>query len=151
ERFAHRRIVYSHAGDAGRPAARIVFEVVDAVPVCTSFALWSSEGGQTHVRAKDLSGLERLRDEAYSAAGGFTRNPAGGWARPVGPATLTADRARVKRAGTPARRMTPELLARVAEIHNNTPPGGRLEAIRAAFHPTVSERTALRYIAAAKK
>ena len=69
----------------------------------------------------------------------------------LSPATPEADAARVKRAATPPRKMTPEFLARVAEIHNATPRGRRLEAVGAAFTPTVDQRTVSRWIQAAKK
>jgi hypothetical protein len=47
------------------------------------------------------------------------------------------------------RKITPEFLSRVAEIHRAAPEGGRLAAVKVAF--MVNERQALRYIAAARK
>jgi hypothetical protein len=153
DRFVHRHIVYEHDGDADRPATRIEFEVRDKVPICTSFAMWSPEGSHTHVRARDLStsGLDRIRDKAYAITGVFTPNPAGGWTRPLSPETLEADAARVKRAASPPKQMTTEFLARVAEIHNNTPRGNRIEAIRAAMTPTKDTRTVQRWIKKARE
>ncbi|MGO8849852.1 hypothetical protein [Mycobacterium sp.] len=151
DRFAHQRIAYHHDGDDQRPAAWIGYEIRAGVPVCTGIAMWSND--QTQVRTRDLSTswLERVRDKAYAATGIFTANPAGGWVRALGPGTLPADERRVKRAATPPRKMTPEFLAEVAKIHNNTPPGSRIEAVRAAFTPTKEPRTILRWIAAAKE
>jgi hypothetical protein len=152
-KHAHRCIVYRHDGDADRPAARITFELVGGVPVCTSFGMWSPEGSQTPIRERDLSAskLNRLRDAAFAATGVFTPNPHGGWMRPIGPRSAARDRAQVKRAATPPYKLTREFLEKVAEIHNATPPGGRLEAVSAAFPPTRHPRTVLRWVAAARK
>jgi hypothetical protein len=149
--FAHRQLTYTRHGGENHPACKIVFEVRNAVPVCASIQLGSSEGG-SHVRAKDLTAikLDNLRDDIYAAAGVFLRNPEGGFVHKIGPGAFREDRKRVERA-TQRRRMTPEFLSRVAEIHNNAPSGGRLEAVRTAFTPTPSERTALRYVAEARK
>jgi uncharacterized protein (DUF4213/DUF364 family) len=46
------------------------------------------------------------------------------------------------------RKVTPQLLKKVAEIHRAAPEGRKVAAVKAAFR--VHERTALRYIAAAK-
>jgi hypothetical protein len=149
--FAHRQLTYAYDGDTDRPACRVVFEVRDGVPVCVTIQLGSTESGSP-VRAKHLTEikLDNLRDDAYAAAGVFVRNPdGGGYARKFGPGRFREDRKRVERA-TERRKVTPEFLSRVAEIHNNAPHGGRLEAVRAAFTPTPSERTALRWIAAAR-
>jgi hypothetical protein len=148
--FAHRQLTYTHDGDAGRPACRIVFEVRNGVPVCASVHLWSD--GQTCVRAKDLKSfkLDNLRDDIYAYTGVFVRNPDGDeheYMRRVGWRSFQQDRKRVERA-TQRRKVTPEFLKQVAELHNNAAAGARLEAVRTAFR--VSERQALRYIAQAK-
>jgi hypothetical protein len=149
--FAYRQLTYTHDGGENRPACKIVFEVRNAVPVCAGIQLGSSETG-SHVRAKDLTAikLDNLRDDVYAAAGVFLPNPEGGFVHKIGQSAFREDRKRVERA-TQRRRMTPEFLSRVAEIHNSALPGGRLEAVRTAFTPTPSERTALRYIAEARK
>jgi hypothetical protein len=149
--FAHKQLTYTHHGDENHPACKIVFEVHHAVPVCASIQLCSSETG-SHVRAKHLAAikLDNLRDDVYAAMGVFLPNPEGGFVHKIGPGAFREDRKRVEHA-TKRRRITPEFLSRVAEIHNNASAGGRLEAVRTAFTPTPSERTALRYVAEARK
>lgn len=147
--FAHRQLTYTHDGDADRPGCRIVFEVRNSVPVCASINIWSD--GESYVRAKDLKAikLDNLRDDVYALTGVFVRNPDGDdFMHKLGPASFGRDRKRVERA-TQRRKITPEFLNRVAELHNTAPAGGRLEAIKAAFG--VSERQALRYIAQARQ
>jgi hypothetical protein len=147
--FAHRQLTYTHHGDEKRPACKIVFEVRKAVPVCASVELCSSDSG-SHVRTRDLTAikLDNLRDDVYAAAGVFIPNPDGGFVRKIGPGAFREDRKRVERA-TQRRKVTPEFLSQVAELHNGAVVGGRLEAIKAAFG--VSERQALRYIGEAKR
>jgi hypothetical protein len=149
--FAHRQLTYTHDGGANQPAIEIVFEVRGGVPVCASIRLWSE--GETYIRAKDLKvvKLDNLRDDIYAYTGVFVRNPAGDeheYMRKLGWTAFQQDRKRVERATT-RRKITPELLSKVAEIHKAAPEGGRLEAVRAAFG--VHERTALRYIAQARQ
>jgi hypothetical protein len=149
--FAYRQLTYTHDGDTSRPARRVVFEVRNDVPVCAIIQLGSADSGSP-VRARDLNAikLDSLRDDVYAAVGVFVPNPDGGYVRRLGPSRFREDRKRVERA-TERRKITPEFLSRVAEIHNNALPGGRLEAVCAAFTPTPSERTALRWIAEARK
>jgi hypothetical protein len=93
--------------------------------------------------------LDDLRDNVYGLVGVFTRNPdGGGWVRQLGPASFRRDRKRVESV-TRRRKVTPELLSQVAEVHQAAPERGRLEAVKAAF--CVSERQALRYIGEAKQ
>lgn len=142
--YAHRKITLIRHGDAsGRPECKVVFEVQDGVPVCVGLQLGSPE---TPVRAKHLNSirLEDLRDDAYAAAGVFIRNANGGFVRKLG-FNFHRDRKQVQSAAATSR------LDRVADIHNSTPAGGRIEAIRAAFTPTPHKRTALRWIAAARE
>lgn len=145
--FAHRQLTYTHEGDADRPACKLVFEVRNGVPVCASIQLGSSES-ESHVRAKDLNAikLDNLRDDVYAAAGVFVRNPDGGFMRKLG--RFHQDRKRVERA-TQRRKITPEFLGQVAEIHKAAPERGRLAAVKAAFK--VKERQALRYIDQARR
>jgi hypothetical protein len=147
--FAHRELTYTHDGDSGRPACKVVFEVCGGVPVCNSIELSVTDSG-THVRAKDLSAikLDNLREDVFAHVGVLVPNPDGGLVRRFGPGSFHRDRKRIEHA-TRRRKVTPELLSRVAEIHNGAPAGGRLEAVRAAFN--VSERQALRYMALAKQ
>jgi hypothetical protein len=146
--FAHRQLTYTRDGSTGQPALRIVFEVRDGVPVCVDFHLSSGSEGQ--IRAKDLNAvnLDGLRDDVYGAAGVFVANPDGGYVRRVGLTSFRRDRNHVRRV-TRRRTVTPEILRQVADVHDSTPHGSRIEAIRDEF--SVSERTALRYIAQAKQ
>jgi hypothetical protein len=152
EVFAYRQLTYTHAGDANLPACKIVFEVRNEVPVCTSVHLWSNTDSETAVRAKDLSALklDNLRYDLYAWTGVFVENPDGGWTRKLvsDRRSFLQDRKSVERA-TPRRKLTIDFLTRVAELHNATSAGGRIEAVCDAFD--VSERTAFRYIAQAKK
>src|SRR5262249_21771263 len=140
---------YTYDGDANRPACKVIFEVRNGVPVCTSIHLWSPDGG-SHVRAKDLNAikLDNLRDDVFGYVGVFVPNPDGGLMRKLGPTAFLQDRKRVERA-TQRRKITPEFLSRVAEIHKAAPEGGRLAAVKAAFK--VKERQALRYIDQARR
>lgn len=52
-------------------------------------------------------------------------------------------------AATKRNKITPEFLARVAEIHNNAPERTRTHAVMTEFG--VDQRTAFRYIAAARE
>ena len=140
--FAHRQVTYTHHGNTKRPACKIIFEVRNGVPVCASIELRAADGG-THVRAKDLTAikLDNLRDDVFAHIGVFVPNPDGGLVRKFGPGSFHKDRKRVEHA-TQRRKITSEFLNRVAEIHNGTPEGGRVEAVRAAFK--VQERQACR-------
>ena len=146
--FTCREIAYTHEGGPNRPSCRLVFEVRNRVPVCTSATIEAKPG--IPVRAKDLRAikLDNIRDDAFAAAGVFRANPAGGgYLRIWGPASFLPDRKEVERAGT-HRRVTPELLKQVASIHKATPTA-RVDAIAAAFK--VSDRQAKRYIKAARE
>ena len=93
--------------------------------------------------------LDDLRDSIYAFAGVFVPNPdGGGLVHRLGPASFRQDRKRVE-AVTRRRKVTPEFLSQVAEVHQAAPERGRLEAVKAAFR--VSERQALRYIGQAKQ
>jgi|SRR5271155_2100884 len=122
----------------------IVFEVSDDVPGATSIKLWSSG---SPIRAKDLAAvkLDRVMHEVYSVVGIGAFTPDGS-----DEYTLKGQKAvnAVKRA-TSRRRITPEFLSKIAQIHQSVPEGGRLAAIQAAFK--VEERQALRYIAQARR
>jgi hypothetical protein len=151
--FTFRQLTYSHDGDRkrNRPACRVVFEVRNGVPVCARISLWSD--GETPIRAKDLNSIriDNLRDDLYAYTGVFVRNPDGDdheYVRRLGWSSFQQDRKLIER--VPQRRkITPELLRRVAEIHKAAPDGGRLVAIKAAFK--VKERQALRYIDQARR
>jgi hypothetical protein len=143
---AYRQLTYTHGG-GDRPACRVVFEVRDEVPVCASFALDGADGQP--VRAKDLRAikLDELRDDVFAYVGVFVPNPEGGWVLRVGRGSYHRDRKHVEQAAR-RRKVTPELLDKVAAVHEAAPEGERIDAVRAAFG--VQTRQALRYIAMAK-
>ncbi|TMS50964.1 hypothetical protein E0T84_21475 [Mycobacterium sp. DBP42] len=145
--FACRKLTYTHDGGDNKPSCRIVFEVQNGVPACTSLAIESRPG--TPVRAKDLTAvkLDNIRDDAFAAGGVYRSNPNGGYVRTWGPASFLRDRKETERAGR-HRKMTPELLSQVAEVHKATPTA-RIAAVEAAFG--ISERQAKRYIKAARE
>jgi hypothetical protein len=147
---AYRQLTYSHDGSAGKPACEIVFEVRAGVPMCTRLAFTVPPDSRIGLRAKDLKAikLDDLRDDVYGYAGVFEPNPSGGLIHKVGRGSFHQDRKHVERA-TQRRKITSQFLEQVAEIHNDAPAGGRLEAVQAAFK--VRERQALRYIAQARQ
>jgi hypothetical protein len=143
----------------------VTFEVRNGAPGAASITLIAGEGDRL-LRAKDLTAikLDQIRNEVYAVAGvgAFVPyadlSPAqrGAFVPDVDDygATdyeLTAEEAvkAVKRATTTRRKITPEFLSRVAEIHQAVPEGERVAAVKAAF--MVDDRQALRYIAAARK
>ncbi|WP_156738115.1 hypothetical protein [Mycobacterium scrofulaceum] len=134
--FTYRQLTYRSEG------CEIVFEVHDGVPGCVSVSL---RAGEKPLRTKDLTDirLDRLRDEAFAAVGMIVPDPEGGHE--------AAHRVvrKVLNHATSRRRLTPDLLRRIAQTYNNAPAGDRAEAIAVAFG--VSNRQAWRYIAAAKE
>jgi len=152
---AYRQITYTHPGNHNRPACEIVFEIRHGAPACVSVFL-SSADDESPVRTKDLKEihLEKLRDDVYAYVGVWRPNPNApkgrrGWVHERGGDSYQRDRKAVERAVQRRRRITPEFLNRVAELHNNARPGGRLDTVKAAFN--VEERQALRYIRLARE
>ncbi|MCV7090031.1 hypothetical protein [Mycobacterium interjectum] len=147
--YAYRRLTYTHRGDGERPACQVTFEVRDGVPVCTYFAL-SAIADESAVRPRYLKEfpLDAVRNDMYGYVGVFTREPGGGLVSKLGRASRERTRGQVEQAAK-RRKVTPELLKKVASVHRAAGPGARIDAVRGAF--TVSTRTALRYIAAAKE
>jgi hypothetical protein len=131
--FAYRRATYHQDG------VEIEWEVRNGAPQCTSVLL--TGGG---LRTKDLQAikLDDIREIVYSTIGIGTF--AGDEEYVMTPSD---SRKEVNRAAS-RRKMTPEFLARVGEIHRRAPEGRRLAAVIAAFD--VHERSALRYIAKAR-
>jgi len=122
----------------------IVFEVRNATPWCVSIKLTS--GDDRPLRPKDLADirLADIRSEVYAVAGVGAFDPNGE------DYDLTPSEARkaVDRASS-RRRLTPEFLVQVAEVHQGAPEGGRTDAVKAAFD--INDRKAYRWIAAARK
>jgi hypothetical protein len=149
--FAYRQLTYSRSGEDDRPGCKIVFEVRGEVPACVSISL--SAEGQNQLRASDLKSINpvNLRDDVYAHTGVFVQNADGGdgeYVRRLGWAPFLEDRKRVENAAK-RRKLTPEFLGRVANVHKAASDGGRLAAIKDAFG--VDNRQALRYIAKAKE
>jgi hypothetical protein len=136
--FAYRQVTYTAA------TCKIVFEVRDGVPGCVRIELVAD--AESFIRAKDLTSLrlDDLRLDAYALTG-VTQTEDG---RFVHRMNYRQDRKRLERTKT-RRKVTPDLLRKVASVHNETPEGGRIEAIKAAF--SVSDRQALRYTALARQ
>jgi hypothetical protein len=151
---AYRQLTYTRDADGDCPGCQIVFEIRNRVLVCASFTL--STKAETGVRAKDLRviKLDELARDLYSYIGVFRPNPTGSeWVRVVGPASIERNRETIEQAKR--RKITPEFLQRVAEVHQSAPAGERLYAVKAAFPASdgspLSERQALRYIAQARR
>jgi hypothetical protein len=142
--FAARQLTYTHHG---RPSYRLTFEVWDGVPVCTGLVIEARDG--TSIRAKDLNAirLDNIRDDTFAVAGVWRENAPGKYARTWSRSSFRTDRKHVEHA-TKRRKLTPEFLERVADIHKATPTA-RVDAVMAAFG--VSERQAKRYVAAARE
>jgi hypothetical protein len=135
--YAHRQVTYR------TDTCEIVFEVHNGVPGCASVKLWSKD--ETPIRAKDLDAikLDQLRDRAFAVTGVLMPDPDGGHEL-----THQAVRKAIDSA-TSRRKITAQLLRRIAQVYGGTPAGQRTEAVRAAFG--VSERQALRYIKLARQ
>ncbi len=146
--YTHRELTYRHPGDVTRLPHTVVFQTGDAgIPVCASVRV-DADGG-TGVMTKHLKALrlEEIRADVFAFAGLYTRTPQGDYMRRLGRAEFETNRGAVAKVGS-RRRMTPHLLAQIASIHNGATPGGKIAAVKNAFH--VERRQALRYISAAR-
>jgi hypothetical protein len=141
--LAARQVTYTHPGDTKRPACAIVFEIRQGIPVCTSVQL--SATNETTVRPKDLRAieLENLRRDVYGYIGVWRTDSSGNPVRVIRPGGFRADKKAADKAVQGRRKITPEFLSRVAEVHNNAPTGEKLDAVMAAFN--VGWRQAIRY------
>ena len=134
--YTYRQLTYRDTG------CEIVFEVRDGWPGAVSINLRAKDG---FIRQKDLAAirLDQIRDEVYAVAGVGAFTPDGDdYELSDAQARTTLNRV------TSRRKLTPEFLSRVAEIHQAAPEGGRIEAVKAAFGK--EERQAQRYIAQAR-
>lgn len=139
ETYAYRQLTYTNGG------CRIVFEVTDGLPGCSSITL-AAQGRP--VRAKDLAAvkLDAIRDEAFRAVGLLVADPDGAHDAP--PRLVR----KVVNTATSRRRVTPEFLRQIASLCEQADGDStqdRVEAVKAALG--VTERSAYRYIAAAKE
>lgn len=150
-------VIYRHPGSKDQPALQLRLEIWNGVPVCAEVTLAAKQHDQIHVRAKDLklvaSQLENIIEYwmsylAYMPAA--ARPGRRGWVRSSPQpllqrkAAITSVRAARKEI---RRKMTDELLQKVADTHNSAA-GARIEAVARAFG--VSPRTAQRYIEKAR-
>ncbi len=87
--------------------------------------------------------MEGLRDDAVTWFGVTRPNPNGGRVLVRGPGARRGDRREVETAAA-RRRITPEFLRRVKDVHRSAPEGRNLAAVKEEFN--VEERQALRYI-----
>jgi hypothetical protein len=149
--FAHRQLTYHRKGSPSHPAVEVVFEVRSKVPVCVSLRVWAESESESPVRAINFTDikLDEMRLDVYAYTGVFVRNPDNGeFVRKIGnPESTRGDRKYVEGAST-RRKLTPEFLRRVAEIHTAAPEGGRHAAVKAAFR--VEDSQAWRYIRSAR-
>ncbi|MGA5543516.1 hypothetical protein ACPCIR_16805 [Mycobacterium sp. NPDC051198] len=143
--YAARQITWTEA-QAGKPRRQFTFEVQDGRPVCTSIVIEADDG--IPVRAKDLTDvrLDNIRDDAFAVVG-LWHGEGSAKVHTWGRSSFATDRKSVE-AVSKRRKLTPELLQRIAEIHRSVPTA-RVDAVMAAFG--VSERQAKRYIAAARE
>lgn len=155
EGFAYRQITYT----AHR--FKLTFEVRNGYPGCVRLEMSASgsflhskalddqkpaTSSESFLRSKDLADIkiDDIRIDCFAVMG-VTQTAGGQFVHRL---SYRADRKRVERIKT-RRKVTPELLQRVAEVHNQATEGQRIEAVKAAF--SVAERQALRYIAEARK
>jgi hypothetical protein len=133
--YAHRQVTYRNG------SCTIVFEVRDGVPGAASVEL----AGETFIGPKDLMSikLDRLCKEAFAVTGAFVPSHDGG-------SEVTYEVVRNAVSGARRNKITPEFLAKVAQVHNDAPEGTRTNAVVEAFN-CKNQRTAFRYIAAAKE
>lgn len=143
------KMQYRHGGGEDQPALEVVIEIRDGAPVCTEIRLRAEDSGYVRVRDVILvaSFLEsRIEDLAVIAAWDPTAR--GSWSQTLPDSDYQAKVRTVRSARQAARRkLTPERLAKIAEVYRVTE-GNKLDAIGAEFG--VSERTAARYVVAAR-
>jgi hypothetical protein len=151
-------VLYRHAGDEKQPAYEVKIEVWNGVPVCTEVKVLAKPEDRVPIRAKDIklvaAELENsiscwLSELAFKPA--YRRGGKRGWERgwPVSAADRRAANKSVEAARRQTRRkMTDDLLAKVAETYKASSPP-KHEAIALAFD--VKPRTAQRYIEKARE
>ncbi len=159
DRGIPRHVLYRHPGDKRRPALEVAIEVRDGIPVITEVRVRADIDNGVQIRAKDIkigvvaldNSLTQWLSELTYRRGAERPDGSRPWWRydQVPPderkaAIRTIGRAR----GQLRRRMTDEMLTRIAETYRTAAPP-RHEAIAVAFD--VSDRTAQRYIAHARQ
>jgi hypothetical protein len=144
------KMTYRHEGGENLPALEMTIEVRGGAPVCTQVRLTATQAG--HVRVKDvilLATLLESRVEDLAAIAAWEPTTRGSWSQRLPDSDYQSKVRTVRSARQAARRkLTPERLAKVAEVYRETE-GNKLDAIGTEFG--VSERTAARYVAEARK
>jgi hypothetical protein len=149
-----------------QPSLQLELEVIDGIPQCRSLTITSVENGR-EVRALDLNAVKldawvadsfaafafELRGDAFERAStksapeeadGVAKVSQAGVAQDIA-AAIDFQRAR---RGKGARRKTPELIQKAADIYRDNYKKGGAKAVAAAFG--VSERTAQDYLKQAR-
>lgn len=146
DRSVPSRIVATFPGNLEGPDLSLTIEVRQGIPVYTELVL-RSQPGSPDVRNKYLANIH-LDDwlEAIVAACSRRRVGPNTW---VGEADNHAAVVNVRQARAGRPRLAPEHLVRVAEIYREHVAGRPTEAVKRAFG--VSDRTAARYVQAARK
>lgn len=155
DRLVHGEIRVVFPGAGGQPQLDAVIDSTSGVPRCVSLGLSAVEGGRevrsTDLRTVEVEALIEAIVPLFTLEGEWDEN--GGFRGVEGVPDSSSDefrRARtalreVRRASR--RKVTPELLARVAEVYHSDPERPA-EAVELAF--AVSPRTAFRYISQAR-
>jgi hypothetical protein len=144
------KMEYRHDGGEDQPALEMAVEVRNGGPVCTEIRLKAGDSGYVRVRDVILvaSFLEsRIEELAVIAA--LDPTARGSWSQMLPDADVREKERTVRAARRAVRRkLTPDRMAQVAEVYRSTE-GNKLDAIGAELG--VSERTAARYVAAARE
>jgi hypothetical protein len=156
DRGVPQTVTYRHSGDADQPAREVRVEIRNGIPICAELRLTANDEG-AHVRAKDIKvvAAELERSISYWLSElAYVRNQknTGYWrASPPSATDRRVAQEAVERARRQTRRkMSDELLARVADTVNAAPEGSaKHETVAIAF--SVSPRTAQRFIAKARE
>lgn len=156
DRGLPRTVLHRRRADSRGPAHEITIEVCDGIPTIAAVKLTAENGA--HIRGKDIklsgAGLDRLVTDWLAKVtyqpGDTAGHPDYDWVQryPVKVAERAAATRAAARRPTRRRRVTAELLRKVAETYKNADPP-KHEAIAIAFE--VEPRTAQRYIEKARE
>lgn len=145
-------VVFPGAG--GQPRLTLRLEVVDGVPQCREVVVSSVEGGR-EVKPADLKAVHvtEVLEEVFAALSGRLTKTESGRTVILEEWGQRAQNEAVKqivasRKGRHARRITPELLAQVAQIYRDNIKGNPTEVVATNFG--VSKRMASDYVSRAR-
>jgi hypothetical protein len=150
-------VVYRHPGGKGQPGLELTLEVWNGVPICAGVRITAKPDDKVHIRAKDIKLVATQLENSIEYWMSYLAYEPDDHAKPGRRAwkrthSLSARRAAVKTVRSARkevrRKMTDDLLQKVADTHNKVPTA-RIEAVARAFG--VSHRTAQRYIENARK